>query len=285
MVFTFLYAIKSITHLKVLVHLSWNLVTLLTIPLFVLAAAFGILGVSMTYMSGIVDVIFSKEVISKVIEDGMISEVINTCLFEDGDLLKLFVKDKQALKVVGYFDNLYKTSSDLIATSDRIKFSENSFSVSLLTEVLEIRKTDLSQSVIIRYTTDSTAYTEYDTEGEYVLAQLNTFVNKDVEKSKQEKCDSYSKDFFVNKNDDCPDGYDVVLNVVPAEKIGSKMCLIVFQWDKDKLTKRYESRPKGCLLTNYKSVQEAAISHIESITKYTSESNKQITLLSEDVNR
>lgn len=239
----------------------------------------------MVYLTGIMDVIFSKDVISKVIDDGMISDVVQICLFEDGNLAKLFVKDKQSTKVLGYFDKLYKSSNTLITTSDRIKFSENSFTVNLLTEILKKRESDLSQSVLINYDTNSTFTVDYDTEGEYVVAQLNKFVNEDLDETKQEKCDSYSKDFFINKNEECPSNYDVILNSTPTSKVGQKNCLLVFQWDQEKITARYESRPKGCQLANYRSVQEAAVAHIVSLTKYYSECNLAIPKVSEDINR
>jgi hypothetical protein len=157
--------------------------------------------------------------------------------------------------------------------------------VNLITEVLKKRESDLSQSVLIYYDANTVMTIEYDTEGEYVVSQLNKYVNDNLNETKQEKCDSYSKDFFINKNEECPDGYDVILNTIPAYKVGSKICLLIFQWDQEKITSRYQARPKGCQLANYKSVQEAAVAHIVNINKYYNSCNDVIPNVSEDVNR
>ena len=55
--------------LRYVAHVAWHIITLITIPLFLLASAFGLLGTAFVYLPPFTEVVLSQEGLKAVVND------------------------------------------------------------------------------------------------------------------------------------------------------------------------------------------------------------------------
>lgn len=259
---TCLFVCKESKFFKYLAYIFWHLITIITIPLFILASLFGTVGTILIYFDIILKVSFSEDGLKSLFSDPMQISILDTCINLGGNLKPILMGNSTNSKMV-------ETLGNFISNSTQINKLYNTFSNS----------TDSRLNIKLQtYYTNLTSDIGMDTKDgkEYAvgaLADFSTLTDSTNAKTQQVGCTNPAKDYWSSANYTCPDGY--VLNQNPAtEVVGNPICLGVRFYKENRIRDRYK-QVTGC--SNSFNLPDNAAVFANSINQYADQSETKIT--------
>lgn len=242
--------------LRYVSHIVWNLMTIITIPLFLLSSLFGLAGTAMIYIPSFLEILLSYEGLLTVVSQDS-AEILDSCLNGDGSLRGVAFDD--TTDYLTNFDKFYNVSYILNSYSE--DFSETTSSQTVLySKDLNTRmQTDIELAPIVDNDPNSPAY---------VLGNL-TALTSTAYSSNLDSCSGTTEDFWVSSTANCPEGYDYVPASTADNNVGSESCLNVREWTDASVQSRFNNRNKCDGTSNVNTVSQ----YVTQINKYASESS------------
>ena len=286
-----LFSVTKKEVLKNITTLMWNLVVFITMLNFLLATCFGLAGTSFIYITGVIDIIFDPTRQAKILGDGIKNKVYHSCLYRnESSLENVLLENSSEKNLISYFGTFLEETNSLIKNSEKVNSQyEISYAVETAIKLYEKRKTNVLQNIQI----DSKMLTrnqliEISTEAGYAINELNKYTNVGTNTTYQLNCggtNTYDVYLTEEWRDICPVGYAYLkfTKNTPNESFGKKVCYNVNEWNITTIKQRYTSGPKGCNLSKYGTVSEAAEAYIKSINKYRDDSIPLLTNLQKSI--
>lgn len=256
--------------IKFIIGIAWNLLTLISIPLFFFSGIIGALGIIFIYFVPSSQIIFSPKNINKLLENENAAKVFDICLNNDGDLGKIFLEKN-------YFTNhlqlFYENSLNLQKIENLIELNGfTSSSISLLINNYNLRINNIENS-LLGEDIFKLSKSPIETEGKVELNKLNEYTNQKQVNTKQINCENNTYDNFIGINNKsmCIPTYNYISNSSFNNNLGKPSCLILNEWNYNLIYERYLTTPKNCNLTL--SIKDAASKYVQSIQGYQKDSN------------
>lgn len=238
--------------LRYIAHIAWHLLTLIEIPLFFIAAAFGLIGTIFLYLPTFVEVALSTPGLKAIVKDQFSANVLDQCLNGDGNLRNLLLN---STNFANTFDEFYNVSYRLNNITSVMDVAPNSPVVTQYKNIYERMKTDLA----LQTGTD-------DNSPPTVISSLNTYTQKASPKLKD--CSNLVDDIWVSNSTSCLKEYTYTSPSNPTSNVGKSSCLVVLEWSATQTNTRYNGNPK-CSSLN---VQTQVSNYITSLNNYASNS-------------
>ena len=266
--FTIFFVLLDIKWMRFVSHITWNLITLITIPLFVLAGVFGLLGTAFIYMGPLIEVVFSRESLIKIFTGNQdMVDIIDTCMNKNGNLetilvpntkinlnLKNFVVQSNKIKEVEYNNTQFNGSF--------VAYNNKNTYASLRDNPILDNSTNANS--LFNSINNLTLYTDYS--------------NKTY--SFQKNCSYYIYDQWTVNNKNCKQNYEVISNTSsPAYNIGDETCINLKDWKNVNIKSRYNVRP-DCFNIDYSDIVS---SYATSINNYIKDSEIILTSLTNEM--
>jgi len=250
----------NIKCLRFILHIVWNITTLIMILTFLLGGVFGIIGLVGTDGVPVMQWIFGNENLSstspKIITDSTSAGYVNTCINGNGDLSRLFIS---AESNTNYLDNLYQVSYTLSQTRSLIKNNTNSIAIAALNDQYKSMISDIS------LTTQSIP-------GDNTIQAMITQANGWSDSTKnlyQKECSVSATDAYVSNVNSCPSGYTYSTT---GGSVGKQNCLLFSDFTGSQMSSRYSS-VSGCQSsgsTDFTSVSQALSAYTDALNSYNS---------------
>lgn len=261
---TIIFICKDSTFFKYVAYLFWYFISLITIPLFILAAVFGTIGTLCIYLDIIFKITFSREGLESLFVDKQQVNILDVCLNKDGDLKPILVDSSKS--------SITDTLDQFIANSNRINSLYSTYQNSTESHInnyLQNYYADLTNDVGM----DSLDGKDYALGA---LRDYTTLTDSTQQNTEQVGCSNSAIDFWYSSNYTCPSNY--VLNLNPtSEIVGSPVCLGVLFYKENRIRDRYK-QITGC--SNNFDFQSHAVAFSNSINNYASQSEK---IIKEDI--
>lgn len=267
-VFVSMFICFEIKFAKYISHIVWNLITLITIPIFIIGAVFGLLGTAFSFIGPILEVLFSKEGLNKIFTNSTSTiDIIDTCVNKNGDLTNVVAGSSG---LITNLNNLISYGLQLDQVSNNLTSADGS----PLVKVFQKYYTDVDKNIALDTSTSSES-------AKSALFELSLYTDyTEKSNSKQASCSSNTYDFYVSSDDSCPDSYKLIQSSSSTENIGSKSCLNIRNWSSNLASSRYSDRPK-CDSLN---IQQTVSNYVTSITNYATDASGVLTYLQSEMN-
>lgn len=222
----------------------WNLITIITIPLFLLSCAFGMLGTAFIYLPAFLDVFLSTQGLT-VYLNAQSANILNQCINGDGNM-KSVLLGNGTTDYSSIFNNFYNIAYQLNNITNQISNSTNS-------QICTQQKSTyvkMETNIALAIGTDSNSPAS-------VISDLNSNTQKSYPNSKISSCSSQTEDIWVSDNVSCPTSSTIVVSSDPTSNLGNPSCLNILQWTSSQATTRYTDRNKcngsdnSALVSNY----------------------------------
>lgn len=221
----------------------WNLITLITIPLFLLSCAFGMLGTAFIYLPAFLDIFLSAEGLN-IYLNGQSANILNQCINGDGNMRTVLLGNGTDYTYI--FNNFYDIAYQLNNITNQFSNSTNS-QVSTQQKATYIK---METNIALAVGSDNNSPAA-------VIRTLNTNTQKNNIDSKISSCSSQTDDVWVSDNGSCPVSSTIVSSSDPTSNLGDPSCLNILQWTSSQVTARYTNRNKcdgsdnSALVSNY----------------------------------
>eukprot|EP00340_Litonotus_pictus_P003655 CAMPEP_0170516930 /NCGR_PEP_ID=MMETSP0209-20121228/3045_1 /TAXON_ID=665100 ORGANISM="Litonotus pictus, Strain P1" /NCGR_SAMPLE_ID=MMETSP0209 /ASSEMBLY_ACC=CAM_ASM_000301 /LENGTH=774 /DNA_ID=CAMNT_0010802025 /DNA_START=6 /DNA_END=2330 /DNA_ORIENTATION=+ len=214
--------------LRIVSHVAWHIITLITIPMFIIGSLFGLLGTAFIYMAPFMEILLSPEGMATFIGS---TEVIylDTCLNKGGNLKDVVFTDTS---YIDDFDRFYNISFQLDGIGDQILETTDSRVVTQYKDLY----TKMDSDIALAVGTDGNAPNQ-------VIADLTTYTSDSIDGSRLGSCGSTTDDFWVSSQSSCPTSFNYITSGDPTAELGNSNCLNVREWTGSSASTRYQSRP------------------------------------------
>ena len=259
--FTLLYGCLDIKLMKILSHIAWNIITLITIPLFIISGLFGLLATAFRYTGPLIQVLFEYDSLKTIFSDDMTVKILDTCMNKGGDLQTVLAGN---LSMVDSLDNYVLYSNKIVASYNNMTSINVSYSINNIQSYYRLLDSDISL--------DSSTFVQ---SAKNTIKELNSYTDNSLQDSKQSSCSSNTYDTWVSDDVKCDNSYKLIFSSNRFNNIGSKSCLNLKTWDSETGKSRYINNPicpKG-------SISEIVGSFIKSLRVYASESSTVLASL------
>lgn len=300
----FLFLLSAILYVKeiypeVTVHTSKAFMYILSLSnslLFTLASSFGIAGITLIYITGIIEILFTEKGIEKILGDGLKTKVYENCIYKDGNIANLLMQNRSEYELNRYFNDFFISMNHIKEVSDIINSNKTSISIALMNLYIDERKSDFLKNVHIRSFNEEYTYISQMKNNSYftiyesvdldpILNTLNRYTNANLNDTFQSNCVQKSYDFITTKQKRCMTNYTYITSQNTYNKQGENVCINFYEWTSDKLADRFDKLPQKCSISDFNSVSEAVKTYIRNIRDYNSETNKILDELKIDINR
>lgn len=227
LLWTVMFGCCGIKFSKYILHVLWNIINLITIPIYIIAGVFGLMGTAMLYLGTLINVMFSPSGLAIIFPNNTLTvQILDTCMNKDGNIynqifsnsgstqttsLTSFINNGNKLKQIRL--NITNINGSPAANQFSLLYKNMSTNIALEPNVLKTLK-------------ELTTYTSY----------------ADKTASKQADCSSNTYDLWTSLKEDCPADIFVV-PAAPANNVGSNSCLNVRDWKSSDVAARYKDRP------------------------------------------
>ena len=235
-------------------HFLWQIVLIVTILIFILSGAFGLLGTAFIYATPFVTIVLSKEGMNVVVGE-QASKLINVCLNGDGNMKTIVLPDSTYLDS---FDAFYNQSLTLQNNTQAIKDNKNSQVISKLSVNYKNMKTDLSLAI------GTSADAPIN-----VILDLSSYTDNANKNSKIGSCGSKTFDSWSSSKDSCKEGYSYIDSEIPTKDLEKQTCLNINEWTKSNVDLRYSSKPQ-CTNIN---IPNTVTNYLNSLNNYKDDSS------------
>lgn len=262
--FSFIYVSCKKDGCRYLSYLFCNIIFLITIPIFIIGAVFGLLGTAFILLPSFMKILFSKEGLEAIISNKQVSDSINSCVNGNGNLKPILIPQNT---FINEFEIFYRSAAFLDITQQRIAITTDSAMV--------LSKRDTYQNAIQNVNLiNGTGINAPQT----AMNELNSYTF-DSASSKISSCSSKTKDFWVSSQNNCPANYTFISPSDPKSKLGDTNCLNVREWTSQTVSDRYASRP-SC---NGLDPKTSAANYVSSINSYASAAEPILNVLRADM--
>lgn len=255
-VFSFIVVSCDKMALRYVSHIAWNLMTIITIPLFLLSSLFGLAGTAMIYIPSFLEVLLSYEGLLTVVGKDS-ADILDSCLNGDGSLREVAFDDTTSY--LGIFDKFYNTSYVLSDYSDAFSESTSSEVVTYSKDLNTRMQSDIELAPIVENDPNSPVY---------VLGNLTALTSTSFS-SNLDSCSGTTEDYWASSATNCPEGYEYVPASTANSNVGSESCLNVREWTDASVQSRFNNRNKCDGTSNVNTVSQ----YVTQINKYASESS------------
>lgn len=264
--FTTFFIWCEIKWMRYVSHVFWHLLTFFTIPIFMLAGAFGVLGAAMIYIKPVFEVVFSKEGLNVVFSGNtQMVDIMDTCMNQGGDLRPLLAPQNDMTNTL---DSFIQASFRLNALNDQLTTIKGSPLANTLKDQYVKMETDIALD------TSTSADSAVK-----VLSDLTKNTDYNVPESPQSACSSNTYDQWVTNSQSCSADYTFIDSSNTANNIGSNTCMNILLWDETKARARYADRP-SCTGLN---IADVAGTYVASLNKYAKDASNILQALSKDM--
>jgi hypothetical protein len=213
--------------LRYITHLSWNCITLITIPLYILSCVFGILGTALIVLPSFVEVLLSQEGLNKF-ASGKSVDLLNACFNGDGNMKPILFPDQSFTKT---FESFYNISYSLNNITQQFQQSKSS-QVAKSTKTLYV---SMDSNIVLAPVVDSNSPAN-------VVISLNSYTQSSASNSKLGSCSSTTDDLWVSDIKSCLSGFTYIQPSSATSGVGSKSCLNIREWSSSTVQSRYKDR-------------------------------------------
>ena len=240
--------------LRILLHVLWNLMTIIMVLTFLLGGVFGLIGLVGVDGVPVMKYIFGSENLGstspKIITSTTASKYINICINSNGDLSKEFVPTSS---YANSLDDLYKVSYNITQIKNAISANKNS-------EAIQYINTQYTNA--INDITTSTDPTSGNNDISSILKDFNKWTDYNTN-SNLNDCSTKPQDQWVQSPTLCPNGY------AGDASLGSKSCLAYSKFTGASAGGRYSSL-SGCKYTtsDFTSVTDAVSAYTTALNNY-----------------
>ncbi len=255
--------------LRFVLHLVWNLITIIMILTFILGGVFGLIGLVGVDGVPVMKWIFGTQNLQssspKIITSTTTASYINTCINGNGDLSKVFIPSGS---YANYLDQLYQVSYTLSTTQATITANQHSIAIAQLNSYYNNTMNDI---------TASTDKTLGNNDISSILTELRGWSDASLGKYSN-GCSPAPKDVFVQNSALCPSGYAYAAN---GGTLGSQNCAAFTQFTGTTASQRY-SGLTGCAASgssDFTSVASAVSAYTTALNQYVSDNNALLNQL------
>ena len=268
LVFTLLFVCCDIKCFRFISHIAWNIVTLITIALFVIAGVFGLLGTVFLYLGPFIEAFFENKTLVYILGDQKAADILDTCMNKGGDLQKILAGDTSMVTTLSSFVDQANTLDSIYKNVTSVQGSV------VVNNYIEYYK-KLDKNVALDVSTS-------DEGAPKALAKLTLYTDDTVEStSLQNSCSSKTYDKWVSDDTACPAGTQLISSNIPDTNIGEQSCLNVRSWTETTTASRYSKRPNSC--SGSLNIATTASGYVASINKYASDSSVIIAELQKEM--
>ncbi len=255
--------------LRIVLHIIWNLMTLVMILTFLLGGVFGLIGLVGVDGVPVMKWIFGSENLSssspRIITSSTASNYINICINGNGDLSNEFVP---STSYANSLDDLYKISYNITQIKNQINANKNS-------EAIQYLNTQYTNTINdISYSTDATLG---NNDISSILKEFNKWTDSNSN-SNLNDCSTKPQDSWVQSQDLCPNGY------VADGSLGSKSCLAYSKFSTGASAAGRYSSLSGCKYTtsDFNSLYDAVSSYTSALNNYITENTALLNELKDN---
>lgn len=267
--FIFYFTLLIVIHcnkigLRYLTHLSWNCMTLITIPLLILSCVFGVLGTALILIPSFVEVLLSQDGLNKF-ASGKSIDLLNACFNGDGNMRPVLMPDQAFADT---FDSFYNISMSLNNITEQFQDSKSS-QIAKTTKDLYV---SMDANIVLAPTVDSNSPAN-------VVLSLNTYTQSSATNTKLSSCSSTTDDVWVSDKTSCPSGFNYIDFSNPTSGVGSKSCLNIREWTSSNIQSRYKDRNICSGSSNVNVVDQ----YISKLNSYADEASPILKDLRDDI--
>jgi hypothetical protein len=229
-IFSFITVSCNKMGLRYIAHLAWNVMSIITLLLYILAAVFLVISFVFTIVPRAFTILTDKDGIAVLFKDDQqIQDIMLSCFQGDGDLSKVLMKT-DSLKD---FDKYYDASFKLSEINDQLKASADSKMATEWKEIYRQIPTNLAKD----NSTDINS-------GLRQLEMMTSYTAKSSQFSRVGDCSSKADDFWVTDNNACLNNTAILSPADPTSNYGKKQCLNFNEWGAASVASRYNGKPK-----------------------------------------
>jgi hypothetical protein len=257
------YITRSKLVFKVFFILSWNLLTLATIILFIASFYYGAVGTVFGKNPAFFEVLLREEGLKAIMNETS-ANITNSCLNGIKNARYDLLNNQDYFNT---FDSFYNTSVSLNEL-------DNQLSSDLKSQVLSnyaLLYTKMRSNIALAPNIDANSPLN-------VITSLDKYTDASVSDSNVAECLDSLQDTWVTDKDACPSEYKYVESTSSDQATGDKTCLNLLQWNSTNLSTRYTEN-FACQSLNVEEVE----AYLNSLTKYTNDSNGTLASLSADI--
>lgn len=252
--------------MKWLSHIMWHLLTLITIPLFLLGAIFGLLGTALYYSGPFIEILLSTNGINAFFTDPMARNILNECFNGNAQLrIPLQLNNGTYMPI---FDKFYNESYHIEQVALQFQTTRDSPTQSMLYKMY----TDAVSNVALIQGTTNTA-------PNIVLNELSSYTTYRLNNTKIESCSKRTEDFWVSNQNSCPTDHVFISSSSPTSRLGDKTCINVREWSLTNVGQRYADRPSCSNLNVVQTVQN----YVTAINNYATDAEPLINEIRTDL--
>jgi hypothetical protein len=228
---------KKYQYMRYFNHCAWIILTFLTVITFIIGAALGCIGILAKDAIPVINFVLGQDNLNGgqlIIEDKLIAETMNICLYHGGDLASEFFGLQNT--EVDYLNQIYikKNITQMMSSINKDELKSSS-AVNEFSTTLE----KISKDILLIKEDSGNINSP-----KYLLNKLNKWTDSTYDSNYIKDCINVSKDRWVVKKDDCSSGYTYAS---PSDiKNFSQNCLVISDWSEDSVKSRYQSTPSGC---------------------------------------
>ena len=255
---------------KLVFYLSWNLLFLFTILVFVISGLIGVLGLIGKDFASVAHFIFSEEnLISekpRVLKSGKSSEYLNVCVNGNGDLKKAFGFEKS----MDDLDELYNLGDDIRKYQENITSKTSSLTISAFN--------------LIDYKNKYLHFKYYDSSGNdqnlySFVDEMNKYTKYDDKSYQIDSVNFYNEIWSIEKTSNGY-SYENVIDSSQTNYNSKKLLYIYDNWNKENLNGRYSNPVALNSLASYQNVNSGVTSIKEILDKLKDENSKIYSVVS-----
>ncbi len=229
---------KKYQYMRYFNHFVWIILGVLTIFTFFLGAVIGSIGIFSKDAVPIINFILGEDNLKHdrlIIEDKLMSETMNICLYHGGDLASEFFGLQNT--EVDYLNQLY-TNKDIIKIMGSM--NKDNFKNSIKVDEFSASLQNISKDILLISENANIVNSPKN-----LIKKLNEWTDSTYTDNKIKSCTNPSKDRWVVNKKDCPNGY---IYTSPSDTINfSQRCLVILEWSESSVKIRYQNTPSECL--------------------------------------
>lgn len=248
-------------------HLAWNLITVFTVVLFIIAAVFGLLGTAFIYSAPFIEVILSENGLNSILEYQS-AELLNVCLNKDGNMRSV-IFDSNTDYYTNIFDGFYNTSYVLDNITSQFDTSTQSQVAVTYKSLYSNMDSNIALAPVIDENSPSV-----------VLNQLTLNTASSYPNNYISSCSSKTNDMWVSDVTYCTNGYTYVSSSSPTSNLGKASCLNVREWTSSTVNSRYTGRNSCSGSDNSATVAN----FVTRLNTFASDASPLLSNLSDDLN-
>ncbi len=252
--------------MKWISHIIWHLVTLVTIPLFFLGAAFGLLGTALYYSGPFIEILLSTNGINSFFTDPMARNILNECFNGNAQLRNPLQLNNGTYMPI--FDKFVLESYHIEQVALQFQTTRDSPTQQRLNKMYSDA---ISNVALIQGTTNVAP--------NIVLNELSSYTNYRLNNTKIESCSKRTEDFWVSSQNSCPGDYPFTTSSSQTSRLGEKACLNVREWSSANVGTRYANEPSCSNLNIVQTVQN----YVTAINNYATDAEPLINEIRTDL--